>query len=455
VSGLSTGEMGSCYPWGMRLALLLTVVLGVPLCSAASTPRTPRAPYSEEDKGAGFAGIAFAAAGTFVPGADGTVRRLEGDKLPVVVDAGRKLVSIAASEDGKQLAAVGAGVVARSSDGGRTFRVEPTPDSVMVYAVGFVGSDLLLFDVKGRGFRSARPGAAFQPIELPRAVRYWTASFSGRRGFVVGAEGVLLATEDGGWTWKLLKAPAQEAEAVLTVGSTLWVSGRGGVFRSDNGGQDFRQVFTSTGSCYRMGAREEAVVVACAPMDHALAWSADGESFQEVPVTYAANMMAAGIAPDGQLVAVGANELMILATPERGRAVATSETARKWLELMVRSREEEKERARVREEDARAKVQCREGQRGVLVGSVRSASGAGLEGITVELVASPAARGEGYQKVRTGAGGYYRFEALKQGSVRVSVEAPGHAHFSRELSPCPWGETLLDIPLQAVRPKAP
>ena len=115
----------------------------------------------------------------------------------MVFDAGRKLVSIAVSEDGKQLAAVGAGVVARSSDGGRTFRVEPTPDRVMVYAVAFSGNELLLFDVKGRGFRSARPGAPFQPRELPRAVRYWTASFSGPRGYGVGVEGVLLATQDG------------------------------------------------------------------------------------------------------------------------------------------------------------------------------------------------------------------------------------------------------------------
>jgi hypothetical protein len=58
----------------MRLALLLAVVLGVPVSSEASGP--PR-PLSEEDKGAGFADIAFAATGAYVPGGDGTVRRLD------------------------------------------------------------------------------------------------------------------------------------------------------------------------------------------------------------------------------------------------------------------------------------------------------------------------------------------------------------------------------------------
>jgi photosystem II stability/assembly factor-like uncharacterized protein len=437
----------------MRLALLLAVVLGIPGNSLASGPPIPT---SEEEKGAGFADIAVAATGIFVPGGDGTVRRLQGETLPVVFDAGRKLVSIAVSEDGKHLAAVGAGVLARSSDGGRTFRLESTPDSVMVYAVAFVGHELLLFDVKGRGFRSSRPGAAFQPMALPRAVRYWTASFSGLRGFVVGEQGVLLATEDGGKTWRALAAPGHEAEAVLAVGSTVWVSAREGIFRSDNGGQEFRQVFSSVGNCYRMHARGKAVVAACAPIDHVLAWSADGEHFQEIPVPNAANMMAAAVTPEEQIVAVGANELMVLATPERGRIVVTSEPGRKWLDLITSSRAAEKaraEREKLRAQEGPGRVQCRSGQRGVVLGMVRGAEEAPLSGIPVELMATPAAHGEGYQKVKTGVGGSYRFESTKWENVRVLVEVAGYAPFSRVFSPCPWGETILDIPLQLAHPK--
>lgn len=437
----------------MRFVLLLAVVLGVPANSLASGPPIPTA---EDEKGAGFADIAVAASGIFVPGGDGTVRRLEGETLPVVFDAGRKLVSIAVSEDGKHLAAVGAGVVARSSDGGRTFWLESIPDRVLVYAAAFAGNELLLFDVKGRGFRSPRPGAAFQPMALPRAVRYWTASFSGLRGFVVGEQGVLLATQDGGKTWTALAAPGHGAEAVLTVGSTVWVSAQEGIFRSDNGGQDFRQVFTSTGNCSRMGTRGKAVVAACGPLDHALAWSADGEHFQEVPVPNAANMMAAVITPEGQIVAVGANDLMVLATPERGRLVVTSEIGRKWLDVITTARAAEKaraEREKLREQQGPGEVQCHSGQRGVVLGSVRGAENAPLPGVTVELMATPAVHGEGYQKVKTGVGGSYRFEPTAWQNVRVLVEVAGYAPFARVLSPCSWGETILDIPLQAVRPK--
>lgn len=437
----------------MRLVLLLAVVLGVPASSLASGPSIPTA---EDEKGAGFADIAVAANGVYVPSGDGTVRRLEGETLPVVFDAGRKLVSITVSEDGKHLAAVGAGVVARSSDGGRTFRLESIPDSVLVYAAAFAGQELLLFDVKGRGFRSSRPGAAFQPMALPRAVRYWTASFSGRRGFVVGEQGVLLATQDAGKTWTALTAPGHDSEGVLAVGSTVWVSAQEGLFRSDNGGQDFRQVFTSAGSCYRMGARGKAVVAACGPIDHVLAWSADGEHFQDVPVPNAANMMSAVVTPEGQIVAVGANDLMVLATPERGRIVATSEIGRKWLNVITSARAAEQaraEREKLREQEGPGRVQCRSGQRGVVLGIVRGAEEAPLTGVTVELMANPSAHGEGYQKAKTGVGGSYRFEPTALQNVRVLVEVAGYAPFSRMFSPCPAGETILDIPLQVTRPK--
>jgi photosystem II stability/assembly factor-like uncharacterized protein len=286
----------------------------VVLCSFFWLGASAPAPASEEDKGNGFSDVAVAAAGTFVSSADGTVRRLEADTLPVAFDAGRKLVSLAVSGDGQQLAAVGAGVVARSSDGGRTFHIEPTPDGVMAYAIAFARNELLLFDVKGRGFRSPRPGASFKPLTLPRAVRYWTASFSGLRGFVMGEGGVLLATEDGGDSWKVLASPATESEAVLAVEGKVWVSGKEGLFRSDDAGQHFRRVFESSGNCYRMGARAGAVVAACARLEHALVYSADGEHFQEVPVADAANLMAAGITPDGQLVAVGAYEVLVRAS---------------------------------------------------------------------------------------------------------------------------------------------
>jgi hypothetical protein len=73
-----------------------------------------------------------------------------------------------------------------------------------------------------------------------------------------------------------------------------WGQRRGGVFRSDDGGQHFRQVFASKGNCYRMGARGKAVAVACAPVGQVLADAEDGEKFQVVPVLDAAGRGGAG-----------------------------------------------------------------------------------------------------------------------------------------------------------------
>jgi hypothetical protein len=148
---------------------------------------------------------------------------------------------------------------------------------------------------------------------------------------------------------------------------------------------------------------------------------------------------------------------MVLATPERGRIVVTSEIGRKWLDLITRSRAEEKaraERERLREQGTPERAQCRSGERGVVLGTVRGANGAPLSGITVELMASSTVRGEGYQKAKTALGGSYRFAPVKWESVRVLVEVAGYAPFSRVLSPCSWGETILDIPLQVARPKS-
>jgi hypothetical protein len=92
-----------------------------------------------------------------------------------------------------------------------------------------------------------------------------------------------------------------------------------------------------------MGARGKAVVVACSPMGHVLAYAADGEHFQEIPVPEAANMVAAAITPDKQLVAVGSNDLMVLASPERGRVIATSEVGRRWLDVMALARAEKQQ----------------------------------------------------------------------------------------------------------------
>lgn len=422
---------------------------------------TVEARAAEQQLSKGFADIVHAEGGTFVASADGTVRRLDGETLPVAVDTGRMMTGLAVSEDGQQVAAVGVGVVARSSDGGRTFRVEPTPDGVTVYAAAFARGDLLLFDVRGRGFR-AKEGQGFQPMPLPGAAHYWTASFSGQRGYVVGQEGALIATQDGGRTWKTLSSPDSKAQGVLAMGQSVWVSGREGVFRSTDAGRTFRKVYSvptdkPTSGCARMGGRGSAVVVACAPYEHALVYAADGARFEEVPVRDAANLVSASIAPNGELWAVGSWELLVRATQRKGRLLSHSEQTRKWLELMEkrRAREDSAKRAAAQPKPPPAEKKpsppeypVREGEPRVVTGTVRDERGLPRAGVAVSIVASWAVHGEGAQQTTTDTEGRYRFKPSKVNGVRLSVREPGFARESRVLPISPTGETVVDIALR-------
>jgi photosystem II stability/assembly factor-like uncharacterized protein len=442
----------------MRLSFRVAALLCVlPLLLAA-------APQREEDRAPGFPDIAQAQAGIFVASGDGTLRKLDGETLPVVLDTGRKLVGLAVSEDGQQLAAVGAGVVARSSDGGRTFRVEPTPDGALVYAAAFSGGELLLFDAKGRGFRHSAEGKGFQPLTLPRTGHFWTASFSGKKGYVVGQGGVLLATQDGGRTWKALTSPDPEPQGVLAMGNAVWVSGQEGVFRSDDAGRTFRQVYDSPptqphANCSRMAGRGRAVVVACGPFEQALLYAPDGQRFAVVPVRDAANLLSALITPEGELLAVGAFELFIRATPQKGRIVSHSEHTRRWLDLMAKKRAREEE-AKARpatpaqqkpsapSQPAEPPVPVRDGEARVVAGTVWNERGQPLAGLKLELRASWAVHGEGYQKTTTGPDGTYRFAPTRVDSALVWLEAPGYAPARRTVPVSPSGETVLDFKLQ-------
>jgi hypothetical protein len=105
-------------------------------------------------------------------------------------------------------------------------------------------------------------------------------------------------------------------------------------------------------------------------------------------------------------------------------------------------------RAEEKEPELPEGVVWRPGERGVLTGTVRNARGTPLEGVTVELVESEAAHGEGHQKVKTGPGGRYRFAPSTMSKGRVSVRVPEYAPMMRVIPLSSWGETAVDIPLQ-------
>lgn len=297
------------------------------------------APYSETALEKGFADVAYVGDVALIASADGSVRSLSGNSaVDTVFKTGRKMVGIAVSADSRRVAVVGAGVVARSDDGGHIFRVEPLPDDAMAYAAAFVGDTLLVFDKDGRGFRSTRSGQ-FEPLRLPAKTRYWSASFEGATGFVVGENGVLIGTVDGGQTWMLLRSPDAEPQGVALFRGALYVSGEKGVFRSTDGAVTFHNVLTLPGKrsdCIRMSRSADTLAVACAPLGHTLFRSRDGVEFEEIAAPQAANMVGVAVSARGELVAVGSYELILRTKGLSGTLLFHSEQTRVWAQVLRR-----------------------------------------------------------------------------------------------------------------------
>jgi photosystem II stability/assembly factor-like uncharacterized protein len=268
-----------------------------------------------------------------VVGSDGTVRRAEGNALPVVHQASGPLLGLGVSPDGREVAAVGYGVVERSSDGGWTFRSARAPSDSMFYAAAFAGDALLVFDGNGRGWRSVS-GGPFEELSLPRTVAYVGAAFAdARRGYVVGFCGTLLETLDGGVNWTVLRSPLKEGEnleGVLAWGDTLYVSGSGGVWRSEDRGRTFQQVL-STLTCVRLARSGDAVAAACGGgQGNVLRYASNGRDFQPVPVPYSHALMSVALLPGEELVAVGVREQFIRARPSGGSIAYGSKAIQEW-----------------------------------------------------------------------------------------------------------------------------
>jgi photosystem II stability/assembly factor-like uncharacterized protein len=254
---------------------------------------------------------------------------VEGDTLPVAHTTGEPMLGMAVSLDGHALTATGWGVLARSRDGGRTWRTEKAPSEAIFFAAVHTGDALLVFDAKGRGWR-ARGEGPFEPLALPRRVTFYGAAFADvERGYVAGHCGTLLETRDGGTTWRVLSTPfTQDISSVLAYRDTVLLSGREGVFRSDDQGRTFTPVLEGKLGCVRLARRGSEVAVAC---HRGLHHAPDGRTFTRVPVPYQLGLLAAGFLPSGELGAVGMAEQFIRAQPSGGRIVNRSPAVERWL----------------------------------------------------------------------------------------------------------------------------
>src|SRR5207244_2544849 len=114
--------------------------------------------------------------------------------------------------------------------------VFPSPNGATFFAATYLGETLFVFDDQGRGYRHS-PNGSFLPISLSRQVSFFTASADGPRGYVVGTCGTILKTINSGETWEVVNAPIESMNGLLVAGSSLFVTGFDGVFRSDDGAQ--------------------------------------------------------------------------------------------------------------------------------------------------------------------------------------------------------------------------
>ena len=89
-------------------------------------------------------------------------------------------------------------------------------------------------------FVSDDQAATWQPKPLPPDTKYRGIDFlDAKRGFVIGDKGIMLATEDGGNTWRPAKVPTAENLMDLRfVGEQGWIAGFAGVvLHSADGGR--------------------------------------------------------------------------------------------------------------------------------------------------------------------------------------------------------------------------
>lgn len=92
-------------------------------------------------------------------------------------------------------------------------------------------------------------GKTWKASPLPSAARMRAIEFlDPQRGFVAGAAGTLLATQDGGVSWRPVENPARDdLTAIHFIGQLGWVSGYGGmILHSKDGGRSWVRQPTDT-----------------------------------------------------------------------------------------------------------------------------------------------------------------------------------------------------------------
>jgi hypothetical protein len=137
--------------------------------------------------------------------------------------------------------AAGASSLLTTSNGGQTWTALPEP-CVPIRSVHFASAQIGFAIAGGSGQLGTSSGLAVSPA--PEKA------------------GVLLATSDGGHSWRQLSSPANAQSVCFTSPSNGWLGADGGLYRSTSGGQTWTQV--TAGPRPEQAAQPYTMLVQCA-----------------------------------------------------------------------------------------------------------------------------------------------------------------------------------------------
>lgn len=225
----------------MRIALVVVcaLLLAVPARAGVPVPRSGWEWGHPSPQGSNLRAIDFAPDGTgYAVGNDGAgLRTIDGGTTWTGLNIGTTEAFTQVQAISRDVVVVQAGVVRRSDDGGRTFRV--------IYAGGEDSANIVHFADAANGYVITRGGAVLRTADGGR-------TFAGvsRIGYSYDPPGMIFTspeegwlftnvvqrTVDGGRTWTRLARLPVTAKAVELVEGRLYVAGDHALARSDDGG---------------------------------------------------------------------------------------------------------------------------------------------------------------------------------------------------------------------------
>lgn len=160
-------------------------------------------------------GIAVGAYGSYYETRDG------GDSWQrrKVLDTDRHLNAIAGGTDGKLYLAGESGTLARSTDGGATWKTLPSPYRGSLFGIlRLADGGLLTYGLRGRIYRSGDEGRTWRPIETTNQASLMGGQVLDDGSVVlVGHDGVVLASHDHGRQFAVQRSNTRRALAAAVL----------------------------------------------------------------------------------------------------------------------------------------------------------------------------------------------------------------------------------------------